>query len=366
MKIAYIYPEILPDTKARAISATETTKALSGLIPTTLIYEKNEQDNPPLKPTDNLFQTGLRKELFGIKSNRIFNYNLDKHLKENSYDALYVRHLKTAYHLLKHRRKYKNTKIIFECHEIFSVSNPKTRHLEETVYSQSDGLVFINQSLQKAIQKHFPNSSQFQEVIDNGCSFSLPYLKKSFQSPSFVYVGNFYPWKGVDFLIECMEYLPEVHLKIVGDGNRKEELEKKVKNLGMQKRISFLGYRTHNEIQEILKSSSFAVIPNIPSPYDTFSTPIKLYEYLASSSVVIAADMPTIREIVTDGKNGFLFKAGDRKSFIDTLKKVLDYSVSQLEEISKSGHEASKKFTWEARAAKIIKFSHKVIESKTI
>ncbi|GAX86810.1 conserved hypothetical protein [Lebetimonas natsushimae] len=350
MKIAYVYPEKLPSKKARAISVVNTACELSKIVDTTLIYEKNGDNvldfygincNLNLKPVS-------RK--FIIRSNKIFNFNLKKEIKK--YDYFYVRHLKTAEFLIKN-----GANVIFESHEIFQIKNKKIKEIENFVYKNAKGLVFINENLQKKAKKFF-NFTIPSKIIRNGCGFKVDFIKKDFSKLNEIYyIGNFYKWKGVDFLIEAVKGL-NITLKIVGDGERKNELLNKA-----SKNVKFLGYKSQNEIVNILKNSKITVIPNIPTIDSEFSTPIKLYEYLMTSNVVLASDFPTIQEIIKDGENGFLFKAGDKKDFLKKLNYILSLPQKELETISRNAYKTGKRFTWKNRAKQIVKFIKEIDEN---
>jgi len=353
MKIAYLYPEKLPSKKARAISVLNTACELSKLVDTTLIYEKSERD---ILNSYNLNCNLKLKQVsrkFIIRSNKIFNFNLKKEI--NNFNYFYVRHLKTAEFLIKN-----GAKVIYECHEIFQVKNEKIKEIEDFVIKNAAGLVFINEFLQKETRKFF-NFQHASIIARNGCGFELDFIQKDFSKIDEVYyIGSFYKWKGIDFLIESMNN-KNIKLNLIGDGNRKGELIKKSST-----NINFLGYKNHNEIIEILKKSKITIIPNIPSSDSEFSTPIKLYEYLMTSNIVLASDFAPIKEIIKDGINGFLFKAGDKEDFNKKLDYILSLPKEKLEEISKNAYETGKKFTWKNRANEIIKFIKDINEKNNL
>ena len=351
MKIAYIYPEKLPAKNARSISVINTACALSNSCDTTLIYEKSknkkEIENFYSLNCQNLKFLPLSKK-FILKSNKIFNFNLNKHL--DKFDFFYVRHLKTAQFLLK-----KNKKIIYEVHEIFSNDNPKIKIIEKFVLENAY-LTCINKTLFNEIKKYF--NIKVCKIIHNGTNFSKKYIKKDFSKiDKAYYIGNFYEWKGVDFLIETFNKI-NFPLKIIGDGRRRKILEKKA-----GKNIEFLGFKSQKQIEKILKNSKLTIIPNIESKYTNFTAPLKLYEYMATSNIILASDLPTIKEIIKDSVNGFLFKRGDKKDFINKLNYILSLPKEKLSEISKNAYETAKKFTWENRAKEILKFIKEINEN---
>jgi len=350
MKIAYLYPEKLPSKKARAISVINTSCELSKIVDTTLIYEKSENDILSFYNLNCDLKLKQLSRKFIIRSNKIFNFNLKKEI--NNFDYFYVRHLKTAEFLIKN-----GANVIYECHEIFRVKNKKVKDIEDFVIKNSKGLVFINKFLQTKVQEFF--NFQIPSIIArNGCGFEVEFIKKDFSKIDEVYyIGSFYKWKGVDFLIENLNN-ENIKLNIIGDGDRKEELIKK-----SSQNIQFLGYKNHNEIVEYLKKSKITIIPNIPSSDSEFSTPIKLYEYLMTSNIVLASDFEPIKEIIKDGVNGFLFKAGNKEDFNKKLDYILSLPKEKLEEISKNAYNTGKKFTWMHRANDIIDFIEGIKEN---
>ena len=351
MKIAYIYPEKLPSKNARSISVINTSCALSNLCETTLIYEKSKNK----REIENFYSLNCQKLRFLplskkllLKSNKIFNFNLTKYL--DTFDFFYVRHLKTAKFLLN-----KNKKVIYEVHEIFSNDNPKTKIMEKFVLENAY-LTCINKTLCNEIKKYF--NIKTCKIIHNGTNFSKKFIKKDFSKiDEAYYIGNFYKWKGVDFLIDVFNDI-ELNLKMIGNGKRKEFLENKAK-----KNIEFLGFKSQKEIKKILKNSKLTIIPNIESKYTNFTAPLKLYEYMATSNIVLASNLPTIKEIIKDGKNGFLFERGDKKDFINKLNYILSLPKEKLSEISKNAYETAKEFTWDNRAEKILDFIKEINEN---
>lgn len=346
MRLAYVYPEELPSKKARAVSVLNTACNLSKYIDFTLIYEKSGM-------LDCDINTIQIKKKFFLRSNKIFHLNLTKYIDQ--FDYFYVRHLKTAEFLIKKKKK-----VVYEVHEIFSEQNYKVKDLEKYVLKNATGLVFINEFLANYTKKKF-NVTQNLKIIRNGCDFKFGYVHKDFSDiDAIYYIGSFQRWKGVEFLIEAINKT-NYKLCIVGDGPQKKELQKKAK-----KNIEFKGYMEYNEIKNLLRRVKLAVIPNIKSISTKFSTPIKLYEYMRASCIVLAPDIPTIREIVKDGENGFLFEIENQKSFLEKLNYILSLDKEKLKQISKNAYESVKYFTWDNRAKQIVSFIKELDEKNNI
>jgi glycosyltransferase involved in cell wall biosynthesis len=352
MKIAYLYPETLPSKKARTISAINTSCSLSSLVDTTLLYEKSGDDILDFYDKKaNLKLIPISKK-FIIRSNKIFNNNLKKHF--DKFDLFYVRHLKAAEFLIKN-----NQKVIYECHEFFQDTNPNTKDIENYVLNNARGVVVINEYLKSLFLKRFKNKNI--KVIRNGSGFEFDYMPKDFSSiDEIYYIGSFQPWKGVEFLVENMKNFPHIALNIIGDGDRSKIVD--IIDKYNLTNINFLGFKNQNDIKNILKDTKITIIPNLPVKDSEFSTPIKLYEYMISSNIVLSAKTTAIQEIIEDEQNGFLYKAGDHDSFTAKLNHILNLDPKILKDISQNAHSCVQKFTWDNRAKDIVEFIKRLDE----
>lgn len=82
---------------------------------------------------------------------------------------------------------------------------------------------------------------------------------------------------------------------------------------------------------------------------------LKIFEYLASRTPIVASDMPLNKEFFHDGENAILFKADDPESLAKEIKEILaDKKLARS--ISANAVKDSKKYSYKARAKKIIKF----------
>jgi glycosyltransferase involved in cell wall biosynthesis len=374
MKIAYIYPEELPSKKARAISVVNTAYELSKIIDASLYISSNSKEKQEISKQYNLDLKDLKvknisKTFLGIKSNKFFNKNLLKVILKDNINFVYVRHLKAAKFLLENSEN--RFKVIFECHEIFyetfKEENPSQikkienlKSLEEYVYKNVDALTFSNKTLQSHFQLTFGKLLQNEQIIVyNGMNFNDKFIEKDFTNINrLFYVGNFFKWKGIEDAINLISLNKSIVLEILGGDSleRTNELIALTKKLNVEKEVDFQGYKPTEDVKRILQNEAkITLIPNIKSIQNDFSMPIKLFEYMATSNIVIAADMNTIKEIINDGINGFLFESGNINSFNNVLQKVLSKSNEELREISKNAYETSKEYTWVKRAEKIAK-----------
>jgi len=175
------------------------------------------------------------------------------------------------------------------------------------------------------------------------------------------YCGNTYSGRGIELLISAAEKYKELHFLVVGglsEDNKKYELAANSKNI---KNFELAGFVPHSSVPRYLKASDVLVIPysgEITIKGGTnaagFTSPIKLFEYMAAGKPILSSALPTILEILEDGKTASLFEAGNFDSFCSKLEVILD-SPEYSKTLSENSSYEVLEYTWEARVKKILK-----------
>lgn len=169
-----------------------------------------------------------------------------------------------------------------------------------------------------------------------------------------VYTGAFYGWKGVPFILETWQkyFSQDAHMHLVLVGGDERDLRKHggydaYRNSG---NVSLVTHQPSATIPLYLAASDALVIPNVPVTKESvqYTSPIKLFEYMASGRPIIAADLPSIREILSE-KAGYFAKAGDAEDFARIITGVLGNEAEARERAS-SAQRVSEKYSWQHRA----------------
>lgn len=131
-----------------------------------------------------------------------------------------------------------------------------------------------------------------------------------------LYIGRLSVEKGLFTLLEAWKSLPDIPLKIVGDGPLMIRLVNK-KETEQIVNIEFLGRKSHAETISILRNARLLIFPS--EWLETFG--LGIIEALACGVPVIASRQKTIEEIVQHGQNGFLFEPGNASDLAYTVNQ---------------------------------------------
>lgn len=165
----------------------------------------------------------------------------------------------------------------------------------EWFHSKSKGImVNTNSSLQLLKKRKFKNLTLVPLGID--VNFFKKNTKAKLPSgltkPVFVFLGRLAPEKNVEAFLDCN--LPGTKL-VIGDGPSRKSLEKKYK-----KNTVFVGYKTGQELVDLLSTSDVFVFPSLT---DTFG--LVILEAMACGLPVAGYDATGTRDLVTNGVDGY-------------------------------------------------------------
>lgn len=225
--------------------------------------------------------------------------------------------------------------------------------IDRFIYKPYKKIISISPATQKALVDWIGGNKKRFEVIENGVDLSRFAQGKKIDLSQYglyeddkiiIMISRFHPAKDQDTVIKSLEFLPKIYkLVLVGDGERREELENLIKEKNLCSRVFFLGIR--KDIPDLLKTSYVSVQSSI---FEGFG--ITALESMGAGIPTIATDVPGLADIVRDG--GILFPVGDFKK----LAKII-FSLERnnlYEKISKSCIEKSSLYDIKLTAQKYI------------
>ncbi|MEO7192830.1 MAG: glycosyltransferase family 4 protein [Vicinamibacterales bacterium] len=170
------------------------------------------------------------------------------------------------------------------------------------------------------------------------------------------YAGHLYPWKGVDVLLRAVASTPTLRALIVG-GHPAEPDALRVRQLagalGVQDRVEFTGQVPSGEVMAQLLRASVLVLPNTASAVsERYTSPLKLFEYLAAGRPIVASDFPAIREVLTADISALLVPAGDATALAEALMRITS-DPALARRLACASRALAPEYTWAARARRL-------------
>lgn len=228
---------------------------------------------------------------------------------------------------------------------------------------RADMIVSTNQWKKDEMVRVFDQDSEKIIVVHNGIDiddFDIKINKSEARRRTnlpmdkyiVMYVGSLQDWKGYRILIEASRHFNNDILAVIVGGS-----EKQIVDLRMQYDTThslFVPHVDRSAVPIYLKAADAVAILNIPvSRSSTHETsPIKLFEYMASRRPIIASDLPSIREVLNE-ENSFLISPSDPAALALQINTIYAHP-KEAERRAKRSRRDVEQYTWEKRADRIM------------
>jgi len=318
-----------------------------------------------LKPLEN-FRVKLidNKTLFS-KTTKFYikAFKMIKKLnQENKIDAIVTRtvnFLPYAY-LLK---KLYNIKILYEAHTFYldpELKGEVGKRKKETRFQRwflpkIDGVICHQSVIKDLYKKYIPEQNYsvitygFNEFVKQDNLWEKEYIG---------YIGSLYESKGVKDLFYALKDIEYKDLKLLivgGRSHRIKEYQDLAKELGIENRVKITGWVDRDKVEKYLKQIKIGLVPLRDDFHTRYLTcPTKIFNYFSHGIPVIGADLPTVKEVVTD-KCGLFFEPGNREELVKCINH-LNSSPDIFNKYSNNIFNRSKELLLERRGEKIIDF----------
>ncbi len=116
-------------------------------------------------------------------------------------------------------------------------------------------------------------------------------------------------------VIPQLAKVPQLKLLLVGDGATYPEVSEVVRRNGLQDRVLLAGRVAHKEAPALLAAMDMAILPSAGD----YTSPVKLFEFMAAGIAPVAPDLEPIREVLQEGVTGWLFPAYDMRAAVEQV-----------------------------------------------
>jgi len=156
--------------------------------------------------------------------------------------------------------------------------------------------------------------------------------------PKFAAVGRLCTHKAQLLVVEAMHELAqsgiEMEMVFVGDGDVRNELERKIDEYGLRDRVQITGWVGGEVVQQKLLESRVMVLPSFAE-----GLPVVIMEALGLGRPVITTYVAGIPELVEDGRSGWVLTPGDTAALSEALREAALASTAKLNDMGQVGIE---------------------------
>ena len=174
------------------------------------------------------------------------------------------------------------------------------------------------------------------------------------------YSGNIYEGRGTELLVESALKLKDVLFLIVGGLESDVARLRALADGKNARNVKLTGFVPHASVPLYLASADVLVMPYTPevtikggARAKDFTSPIKLFEYMAAAKPIVASSIPSVTEVLEDGGNALLVEPGNPESLFSGIQKALDDTVL-AQTMSQGALRDVRMYTWEERARKLL------------
>jgi glycosyltransferase involved in cell wall biosynthesis len=227
-----------------------------------------------------------------------------------------------------------------------------------------DGVVAISDALRERITTELPAIAARAWVEHDGADLGALHRDRLDQEaaradldvpqpsgPVVVYTGRANVGKGVDVLIEAARLLERIGARVIVVGKVYEP--DFIRRAGPN--VTFTGFVPPSEVHRYLAAADALVMSTTEEfAFAAYTSPLKLFEYMASGRPVVASDLPVIREVLTDGQNALLYPSQSPHDLAHAIRRLWD-DASLGSALAEHAWRDVQHYAWDERARRILR-----------
>lgn len=256
--------------------------------------------------------------------------------------------------------KIRNKKLVYDSHEYFTevpelVNRPKIKRIwekiEKRIFPKIKNSYTVCNSIADVYNKKYAVNMKVVrnipecELLMNDYKIQLP--KTVDNKKIILYQGAVNTGRGIEQVIEAMQYVEGAVFLIIGDGDIKNEAEQLVKELKLKNKVHFTGKLPFNRLYFYTKKAYIGISleQNIGLNY-YYALPNKLFDYIRAKLPVLASRLPEIENIVKTYDIACFIENHNPKHIAEKINYMLN-SPKKYQTWKENLKKASAELCWE-------------------
>ena len=228
---------------------------------------------------------------------------------------------------------------------------------EARVWNRAAGYVTLTRVHQQELEDRF-GPRMNSAVVPDGVS--LPAGRTLAPPPTgpftITYAGHLYPWKGVDVLVGAIAAIPEARLRIVGGQPGEHDhvrLDRLAREHGVHDRLTLTGWLPPASVAAELTQAHVLALPNTQTLVsERYTSPLKLFEYLAAGRPIVASNLHALGEVLRDNENALLVEPGSPDAFAAAFLRIKT-EADLAARLAAQAFDDATHYGWDARADRL-------------
>lgn len=294
---------------------------------------------------------------------------INKLFKENNFDAIHIHDLPLAAVGLYFKKKY-NIKLTIDLHENWPAllemsahtntflgkllsSNAQWKRYEKKMLDKADKVVVVVDEAKQRLINDLNIDENKIHIVSNTLNIGKFNVNENNIDKDYftlVYAGGINKHRGIQNIIkafpEIVKAIPNIRLWVIGAGSYVDELKKLTNDLELNLNIKFWGWKSVDEMAELIAQSDLTLIPHLKSDHTDSTIPHKLFQYMYLNKAVLSSDCAPIKRILLETNSGLTFKDRDIEDIENQIINL--YNNKDLFEKLKSNGKnwVLKKYNW--------------------
>ena len=178
--------------------------------------------------------------------------------------------------------------------------------------------------------------------------------------PQVGYIGHLYPGKGFEIIPALAARVPEADFHVVG--GEQAMVDALRSDATLPRNIRLHGFVSPKQVERLCLALDVALAPyqlevRVAGGAETaaWMSPLKVFGYMAAAKPILCSDLPVLREVVEDGRNGILVRADDPECWAAALRRLLEDHTLR-DRLGATAHaDFLARHTWRQRAHRVLK-----------
>ena len=370
MRLAYLSSASIPSRTANSIHVMKMCQALARAGHEVVLFAPDNADGRELWADDPFAYYGVASN-FTIEHlpwvrmrgrGYWYGWQVAQRVQKSRFDIAYGRNLAACSFASQ-----MGVPVIYEAHSPVEDDGRLARYLFGRLIRSPSfrHLVVITEALRRHFEQAWPALKGRVVVAPDGADplegeVQAIELGRSEERMQVGYTGHLYTGKGAELVLQLARACPQFNFHIVGGTDA--DLRRWYQRSDLPENLRLHGYQPHGRLPGYLMAFDVTLLPNQPEVHvhgggrniGRWTSPLKLFEYMAAGRAIVCSDVPVLQEVAEDGVNMLVCRhdaVGDWAAALDRLAADAELRRSLG---STAREQLASRYSWDIRARYVI------------